>query len=167
MSTQNRPLYRLATTAIIYKKDRGEIFYLIAQRAKVGQAFYGRWDLPGGGLEKEDCDYTPANRDGCRYGVLVASLKREIREEVNLTVGEFRYLSDCFFILPDGQPMVLLNFYTPYLAGEVVLNEENSAFAWVTAMEAEKYDLVDGVLNDILALDRILKNHVDRKPKNC
>ena len=61
------------------------------------------------------------------------------------------------FIRPDGIPVLCLSYFTPYVSGEVKIDEDHIEFAWVTAQEAESYDLIEGILGEIKEVDKILK----------
>jgi len=74
-----------------------------------------------------------------------------------LEIGKISYLLDLVLIRPDGVKALTLSFYAPWKTGEVKLNDESIAHAWVTAEEAKKYDLIDGILEEIKMTDKILK----------
>lgn len=153
MEIKNRELHRITSTAIIHKDGR----YLIAQRALNKRAYPGKWAVPGGGLEVDDyIDLPKTTHDGW-YFALEKSLRREIREEVNLEVGVLKYLLDIALIIPDGTPVIILSYYCEYKSGEVKLNEESIGYKWATYQEAENYDLVEGLLEEIEMVDKILK----------
>ncbi len=154
MEIKNKELHRITSTAIIYKEDK----YLLLKRSLKKKAFPGQWTVPGGGLEVDDYANTPKTTKDHWYFAIEKSLRREIKEECNLEVGKMKYLIDIAFIRPDGVPTIILSFYTPFKSGEVRLEEEeNTEYAWVNYEEAKEYDLVEGLLEEIEMVDKILK----------
>lgn len=155
MEIKNKELHRLNSTAIIYKEDK----YLITRRSLTKKALPGKWTVPGGGLETNDyTNIPPTTAQKHWYFAVEKSLRREIKEEVNLEVGKVKYLLDIAFIKPDGTPTIILSFYCSYKSGEIKLNNEESIdYAWITYEEAKWYDLVDGLLEEIEMVDKILK----------
>lgn len=152
MENQKSELYRITSTAIIHKDGK----YLILQRSKDKKAFPLRWTVPGGGLELEDYVDTPKTTPEAWYFVLAKSLKREIKEETGLEVGELKYLLDLTFLRPDGTPVLTLSYYCDWKSGEVKLNEENVDFKWITPEEAKEYDLISGIAEEIATVDKII-----------
>ncbi len=150
---ENKELHRITSTAIIHKDGK----YLILKRSLDKKAFPGRWTVTGGGLELEDYVNTPKATPDAWYFVLTNSLRREIKEETGLEVGELHYLLDLTFLRPDGIPVLTLSYYCDWKSGEVALNEENTEYQWVTFEEAKNYDLIGGILEEIEMVDRILK----------
>ncbi len=165
MKIQDRELHRISLTAIIYRKQGKDIKYLITQRSLDKKAFPGQWVVPGGGLEVDDYINTPKNKQGLWYFAVEKSLRREIKEEVNLETGKIKYLLDIAFIRSDNIPVVILSFYAPYKSGKVKLDEDSIDFDWVTYRQAKKYDLIDGVLEEIEMVDKILKGQKNAKYK--
>jgi len=157
MKIKNEKLHRIASTAIIYKKVKSEIKYLITQRSLDENAFPGMWTVPGGTLEKTDYINLPKTTKDHWYFGLEKSLRGEIREEVNLEVGKVKYLLDIIFIRPDGVPVVILSWYCPYKSGKIKYGKDTIDHAWVTVEEAKDYDLIDGILGEIEEVDKILK----------
>ncbi|OGZ33086.1 MAG: hypothetical protein A2V69_02735 [Candidatus Portnoybacteria bacterium RBG_13_40_8] len=153
MEIKDRELHRITSTAIIYKGDK----YLLVRRSLKKKAFPGKWTVPGGGLEVDDYIDTPKTTHDHWYCGIETSLRREIKEECNLQVGKLKYLLDIIFIRPDGIPAIILSFYCPYKSGEVKLDEDNTDYKWATCEEAKKYDLVEGLLEEIEMVDKILK----------
>lgn len=150
---ENKELHRIVSTAIIYKDGK----YLITKRSPNKKAFPNKWTVPGGGLETDDYTNTPpTTADGHWYYSLYTSLRREIKEEVNLEVGFIKFLLDLAFIRPDGVPVITMSFYTPYKSGEVKLDEDAVEYAWVTYEEAKNYDLIEGICDEIRMVDEIL-----------
>jgi ADP-ribose pyrophosphatase YjhB (NUDIX family) len=150
---RNKELHRVTSTAIIYKNKK----YLLVQRGFEKKAFPGKWTVPGGGLEVSDYINLPKTTSQHWYFAVENSLRREIKEEVNLKVGKINYLCSITFIRPDGIPVLILSYYAPYKSGKVKLNKENINYAWVTFEEAKKYDLVEGLIDEIKMVDKILR----------
>src|SRR5680860_311818 len=143
MEIKDKELHRIALTAIIYNSD-GK--YLITQRNLEKKAFPGKWTVPGGGLETDDyINSKPTTLAGQWYNALENTLRREVREEVNLEISKPKYLLDLTFIRPDGIPVVVLSYYASYSSGEVKLDSESVDYRWVTLVEAKNYDLMDGI----------------------
>lgn len=159
MKIQNKELHRITSTAIIFRKDK----YLITRRSLDKKVFPGKWTVPGGGLETDDYINLPKTTKDHWYFAIEKSLRREIKEEVNLEVGKVKYLLDIAFIRPDGIPAIILSFYCPYKSGRIKLDDDNIDFAWVTFKEAKKYDLVEGLLEEIEMVDKILKGKNDNR----
>jgi len=153
MGEQNIELHRVVSTAIIHKDGK----YLIVKRSPFRKAFPNRWNVPGGGLEMSDYINTPKTTTDAWYFAIEHSLKREIKEEVNLEVKHLRYLLDLVFIRPDNVPVVTLSYWCQWKSGEVKLNDENVDYKWVSAEEARSYDLISGIQEEIEMVDRILK----------
>jgi len=176
MEIKDRELHRIVSTAIIYKPSHQEFGgggkdckYLLVRRSLNKKVFPGKWTVPGGGLEIDDYINVPKTTHEHWYFAIENSLRREIREECNLEVGKIKYLLDMTFIRPDNIPVVVLSFYCPYKSGEVKLDDDNIDFIWATYEEAKNYDLVEGLLQEIEMVDKILKgedeNNVEYKKK--
>lgn len=150
----NKELHRITSTAIIIKDGK----YLITRRSLIKKSFPGMWTVPGGGLELDDYIDTPKTTSDHWYFAVENSLRREIKEEVNLEVGKLKYLLNITFILPDRIPALILSYYCDYKSGEVRLNKESIDYAWVTLEEAKNYDLVPGLYEEIEMVDKILKS---------
>lgn len=155
MEIKDKELHRIALTAIIYNEE-GK--YLITQRALTRKAFPGKWTVPGGGLNIDDyINSKPTNAAGQWYHSLTTTLSREIKEEVNLEIEKAEYLLDITFIRPDGIPVLILSYFAKYKSGEIKHDDETIGSAWVTPEEAKKYDLIDGILEEIEMVEKILK----------
>jgi len=156
MEIQDKELHRITSTAIIYKQHRGENKYLLLQRSFEKKAFGGKWTVPGGGLETDDYINTSKTTHDHWYFAVENSLRREIREEANLEVGEIKYLLDITFIRPDSVPTVILSFWCPFTSGEVRLDKDSINYVWATYSEAKGYDMVEGLLEEIEMVEKIL-----------
>jgi len=160
----DKELHRIASTCIIYKNDPffAKGFseakkYLLLQRSFEKKAFPGKWTVPGGGLSIDDYINTPKTTSEHWYFSVENSLRREVKEEAGIEVRDLKYLCDMTFIRSDNIPVVILSFYAPYLSGEVKLDSDSINSAWVTYEEAKNYDMVDGLLEEILMVDKIIK----------
>ncbi len=151
-----KDLHRITITATIYNSD-GK--YLIIKRPDGIKVYPSKWCVPGGGLEINDYLNKPKTPGGQWQYILEDTLRREIKEEVGLDIGKLKYLRDVIFIRPDGIPVVVLSFYAPFVSGEVVLAPTEAVdYAWINADEADKYDLIDGIGNQIKQADEELKS---------
>jgi 8-oxo-dGTP pyrophosphatase MutT (NUDIX family) len=156
MEIKNQEMHRVAVTAIIYN-DEGK--YLIAKRSPDKKRFPNLWTVPGGGLETDDyINDKPSTKAGQWYYAIEKTLRREVREEVNLEIEKPEYLLDLTFISPNGQPCVVLSYYAKYKSGEVKLDADSVEYKWVSLSEAKNYDLIDGIWEEIEMVDKILKN---------
>jgi len=155
----NKELHRIATTVLIYKPD---FTYLITKRAMHKKMMPGKWHIPGGGLTTDDYVHGPSSTEGAKqwYGALQNTMIREVKEEVDLKIGKPEFLLDLTAIRPDGTPLLVLSYFAPYVSGEVKLDEDSTDSAWVTLIEAKKYDLIDGIWDEIREVDEILKSRM-------
>lgn len=151
-----KELHRIVPTAIIYKPD---FTYFIAKRSPHKKVQPGKWAVVGGGLSVDDYINTPPSTKQSNqwYGAVERALKREVMEETNLEIGRPEFLTNLTFIRSDSIPVLCLSYFAPYVSGEVVLDEDSTEYAWVTAEEARSYDLIDGILGEIKQVDEILK----------
>lgn len=154
-------LHRIAITGIIWKEDAdGSRKYLITKRSPTKKAWPNKWTVPGGGLETTDYMSTEATYQNSEspqwYNAVETTLRREIQEEVGLEVSDIQYLLDLAFIRPDGIPAIVLSFYCKYVSGEVVLDEDATEYAWITASEVGNYELIQGIDHEIQMVDERL-----------
>lgn len=145
-------LHYISITAIIHKDNK----YLITKRSPNERAFPNMWTVPGGKVSTEDYINLPKPTPSAWYGALEEGLKREVKEEVDLEIENVRYLIDMTLIRPDGVPVVVLSYFADYKNGEVKLNEDATEFAWVTAQEAEKYNLIEGIYEEIQMANKLI-----------
>ena len=154
-------LHRIATTGIIYRVNgEGAREYLITKRAPHKKVWPGKWTVPGGGLEVGDYineEATYQNSESPQwYHVLERALLREINEEVGVEVKDIELLQDVAFIRPDGVAVIVFSFYCAYVDGDVVLDEDATEHAWVTAEAAQTYDFIQGIEKEIMATEERL-----------
>lgn len=100
---------------------------LLLKRAHTGHG-EGRWCLPGGKID---------------YGATVEqALAQELAEEtgLQLTAAQFLFLQNSLPLQSGGMHCINL-YFVCQTRGEVRLNRESSAIAWITAAEADAYDI--------------------------
>ena len=146
-------LHHIAVTGIVVKDGK----YLITRRALNKKNFPGKWTVPGGNLEVKDYIHRRKDTSSHWYNVLEDVLRREIKEEVGLNVKNLGYVTSMTFIRPDHTPTLIISVFAEYGSGEVVLNEESVDFAWVSLEEAKGYDLIEGIYEELVMLDKMLK----------
>jgi 8-oxo-dGTP diphosphatase len=154
----DRELHRIAVTTIIYDKA-GK--FLVTKRAPHKKVHPNKWTVPGGGLSIDDYINTPQTHGNAGwYGAVEKALQREITEEVNIKIGEPKYLLDLTFIRPDNVPVLVLSYYAPYVSGQVKLDEDSTEYRWVTLSEAKELDLIAGIYEEIKDVDNLLKKNI-------
>jgi len=150
---ENTKFHYVVATAIIVKDGK----FLITKRAPWEKAFPNEWTVPGGKLETND--YIKLPKDGVNqwYNITEKLLKREVAEEVGLKIKNIKYLCDLVFIRPDNIPVVTLSYYADWAGGKVKLEEASVDYKWVTLREAKKYQLIEGIYDELVMLDKIIK----------
>ena len=142
----NNLLHEIVITAIIQKKGK----YLITRRSKNKKRFPEMWTVPGGKLETSDYINLPKETEHYWYNILEKVLAREVMEEVGLEIENIRYVTSLATIHKDGTPSLVISCLADHISGDVKLQEdETDKFEWVAAEEAEKYDLIDGILDEL------------------
>ena len=149
----NQYLHEVVITAIIYRDDR----YLIIQRSPTKKRFPNQWTIPGGRLEVEDYSLTQKETKDYWYNVLEKALQREVLEEVGIKIADIDYLTSLATIHKDGAPSLVISCIAGYKSGKIKLQEEEAQdFAWVTLKEAKKYDLIDGIYDELVMVEKKL-----------
>lgn len=144
---ENQYLHEVAITAIIVKDGK----YLITRRALTKRRFPGQWTVPGGKLETNDYINLPKETKDYWYNVLEKVLKREVKEEVGLDITNIEYITSLATVHQDGAPSLVISCLADYVSGEVILQEgETDQFAWVDLEEAKKYELIDGIYDELV-----------------
>ena len=148
-------LHFVAVTCIIEKDGK----FLITKRSPTEKAFPNKWTVPGGKFVRTEYGTLPSTSPTYPqwYNVVEFVVRKEVREEAGLEIEKPEYVTDLVFVRPDGYPVVTLSFWAKYKSGEVKLNHEMSGFAWVTAEEAKKYDMIDGIPEEIEMVTTLLR----------
>lgn len=142
----------VTVTGIVIKDGK----YLITKRSPNKKAFPNMWTVPGGNLEMEDYINLPKDTEVHWYNVLEKVLRREIKEETNIEIKNIGYLTSLTFMKGE-EPMLIISLYADYDKGEVKLDEENTDYSWVTLEEAKNYELIPGIYEELVMLDKKLK----------
>mgnify|MGYP003348336435 CR=1 FL=1 len=103
MQPKDKKLHRIAVTAIIYNQE-GK--FLVTKRAPFKKAFPNKWTVPGGGLNVDDYMHNnPDTASGQWYWAVEKTLRREVKEEVNVEIGKPQYLWICALSFPTAHPV--------------------------------------------------------------
>lgn len=147
-------LHEVVITAIVVRDGK----YLITRRAKTKKRFPGMWTVPGGKLETADYTSLPRDTKSYWYNVLEKTLRREAQEEVGIRIKNIQYVTSLATVHDDGSPSLVISCLADYDSGEIRLqSEETDAHAWVTIREAKKYDLIDGIYDELAMAESKLK----------
>lgn len=139
-------LHEVVITAIIIKDGK----YLITKRVATKKRFPNMWTVPGGRLETSDYVNLPKDTKDYWYNVLEQVLRREVREEVGIAIQNIEYVTSLATIHADGAPSLVISCMADWESGEVTLQkEETDEFAWISLEEAKKYDLLDGIYDEL------------------
>ena len=140
-------IHFVVVTGIVVRDDK----FLIMKRASHEKAFPNMWTVPGGKLVYNEYSKLPRTSEKSPqwYNVVEWVLHKEIKEEAGIKINKPEYLCDLVFVRPDGYPVVTLSYWAKYKSGKVVLCKALTDHAWVTLAEAKKYDLIDGIYNEL------------------
>lgn len=144
---ENQYLHEVAITAIIQKGNK----FLITKRSPTKKRFPGYWTVPGGKLETKDYTSLDKETKDYWYNVLERTLEREVEEEVGLKIKNINYLTSLATIHAGNNPSLVISCTAKYASGKVKLQEEETVdYAWVTVKEAKKYQLIDGIYDELV-----------------
>ena len=149
-------LHFVVATAIIVKKTPKGRKYLIAKRSKREKAFPGKWTVPGGKLVSHEYKGMPKTNEDAWYNIIEWLLKKEVKEEVGLEIAKPNYLTDLCFVRPDCYPVFTTSYWCFYKRGKVKLCKDLTDFVWVSPSEVKKYDLISGIDEEILEVEKLL-----------
>ncbi len=145
-------LHEVVITTIIVRDGK----YLITRRAATKRRFPSMWTVPGGRLETSDYINLPKQTEFYWYNVLEQVAKREVAEEVGLQITNIRYVTSLATIHADGNPSLVISCIADYVSGDVKLQlEETDAAEWVSLEDAKKYDLIDGIYDELAMAEKV------------
>ena len=148
---KNQYLHEVAITAIIIKNDK----YLIVRRSANKKRFPGMWTVPGGKMETSDYLQLSKDTEHYWYNVLERTLRREVKEEVGIDIGNIEYVTSLATIHDDGSPSLVISCMADYLARDIKLQEEElDQYAWVNLEEAKNYKLIDGIYDELVMTEK-------------
>ena len=161
MSELDPRLHFVVATVIIVKdgpsNGSGRAKFLIAKRAPHEKAFPNKWTVPGGKLVLHEYQHLPrTGRGKMWYNAVNWVVQKEVQEEVGLKIGKISFVCDLIFVRPDGYPVVTLSFWAKYKSGQVKLCKDLTDYAWVSAKEAKKYDLIEGIQSELEEVAKLL-----------
>lgn len=146
----NQYLHEVAITAIIIKDGK----FLIIKRSATKRRFPNKWTVPGGKLETKDYLDLSKDTEFYWYNVLEKVLRREVREEVNLEIKNIEYVTSLATVHADSNPSLVISCVADYESGDISLQlEETDDFAWVSLEDSKKYDLLDGIYDELVMVD--------------
>ena len=148
---QSQHLHEVAITAIIVKDGK----YLIIRRSPNKRRFPGMWTVPGGKMETSDYLKLPKDTEHYWYNVLERTLRREVKEEVGIEISNIEYVTSLATVHADRNPSLVISCMADYVSGDIVLQkEELDEHVWVDLEEAAKYNLIDGIYDELVMTDR-------------
>lgn len=111
---------------------------VLVLRRKESMHAPGDWCLPGGKVDYGD--------------TIEHTISKELREETSLTCtsSRFLFLQDSLPTTPRGMHCINMYFECA-VSGEISLNEESSAFAWIGLSDMQNYHVA--FRNDLALLD--------------
>lgn len=142
-------VFEVTLTAFMVN-DEGR--FLILKRSPDKKRFPGMWTIPGGKLETTDFTSRPKDTQHYWYNITEEVLKREILEETGLEVdtGSMEYVTSLATVFDDSNSFVQ-SFLLSYQGGEIKLQQDECVeYAWVDREEAESYDLIDGIYDEMV-----------------
>jgi len=94
-------------------------------------------------------------------------LKREVFEEVGIKIKNIEYVTSLATVHSDGNPSLVISCMADYESGKIKLQkEEAEEFAWVDLDEAKKYDLLDGIYDELIMVSRKLNGEKTEWTRN-
>ena len=148
-------VHYVVATGILVKEGK----FLITKRAEWEKAFPGKWTVPGGKLEVLDYSLRKKDTQHHWYNVIEELLKKEIKEETGLEIENIGYVTSMVYVRPDGIPCLIISLFAEPVGNceSVKLCNALTEHAWVNLEEAKKFDLIDGIYDELVILDNFLK----------
>lgn len=152
MPDKNLVHYAVVTGILINKERK----FLIAKRAEWEKAFPCRWVVPGGKLEVLDYVLREKDTPYHWYNIFENLLKKEVMEEVGLEIKNIDYVTSMVYIRPDKIPCLIVSMFAECISDKVKLSNALTDYAWVNLEEARNYDLIEGIYDELVILNKKL-----------
>jgi 8-oxo-dGTP pyrophosphatase MutT (NUDIX family) len=131
----NNQTHIVVVTGVIEKNGK----FLIAQRSFDESHMPGWWSIPGGKVERTNSEVR---------GILEATLKRELMEEVGVEIEDSpKLISDSTFLRSTGDHVIWLVFHCFWKSGEAKALDECIDVAWVGSRELQGYKVSKEIEN--------------------
>lgn len=166
MAVRRKETWRVNVTAYIWRYVDGRFRFLIVRRIEGIDEFSGRWEVPGGGVTREDHEINKiCSPDSGKEGTLIIALRREVREETSLRLREIEYVNDYSHPRESDQKMAVGLRYLAQVdeshSTQVVFNDQkHDDHRWVTADQVAEYDLLGDIANQIALLEAMLRRRL-------
>ena len=151
-------MHYIVVTGILINSD-GK--YLITKRAEWEKAFPGKWTVPGWKLEVLDYVLRKKDTSSHWYNIFEELLKREIKEEVDLEFENVGYVTSLAYLRDDKIPCLIVSLYANAKTENIKLCDALTEYACVNLEEAKKFDLIDGIFEELEILDKKLKQKTE------
>lgn len=135
--------------------------YLILKRSKNKKTYPGMWTVPSGKIRQSDYTNTPRETKDYWYNVVEKGLRKKAKEEAGVDIKNISYLTSLTRLTDEGRGCLTLSFIAEYAGGDIELEENMTDYAWVTYEEAKKYELIDGILDELYMAERKLAGETD------
>lgn len=155
---ENKTHY-VVVTGVIIKDSK----YLITKRASTEKAFPNQWTVPGGKLELKDYLLRPKDTSAHWYNIFEDLLKREVLEETNLKIKNIKYLTNLAYVRSDDIPTIIVSLFADYDSGDLKLCSALTDHSWVSLDEAKKFNLIEGIYEELEMLDNYIKNGLTKE----
>ena len=143
----------VVATSIIRKDNK----FLIAKRAAHEKVHPNLWTVPGGKLEMSDYIYRHKDTPIHWYNILENVVKREVMEETGLEIKNLNYHTSMVYLRPDGIQTIIISLFADHHQGSVNLSKDLTEYKWVTLEHAKDYELIDGIYEELVMLDKRIK----------
>lgn len=100
------------------RNDKGE--FLLLKRSEDSNTNPGKWDLPGGKLEREE--------------ILEEAVVREVREETGISIAPGEIAGYATFELPEKRVIAIV-YDGGYIASDIKLSHEHTEHLWIPLEE--------------------------------
>ena len=152
---ETKKLFKVVITAIVVNDGK----FLVMQRSANEKKFPSRWTVPGGKLSTDDYTHLPKDTPDYWYNVLENALRREVREEAGIEIGNIRYVTSLADAREGDDPSLVISCLADWVSGEVVMDHSMQGYRWVSLIEAKSVDLIEGIYEELEMARHVLDGH--------